>query len=346
MTIPPPRADVTYPKITPVTAASSTPPFRHAFTFEGKKYEITVKIDGEVLDSARRVEKVVKMTSKVSPMEWGPGLQWALITDPAQDSLYGSIASKLQSIRAKKRLDADRYAELIVLFVQSIEYCSSPGQPPKYPIETIADRCGDCDDKSRLLAGLLHREGYDVSLLVFDRENHMAVGIREGGDGFMNSGYAYIETTSPSYIGFPSYEYSEVKLTSTPEVILLGKKPKRWGKSAQVLFLYETLNREREHSASLREELAESKAESESLKAEYEKLSADLEQAKGAAEAKAYNRLVDKTNRAAKAFNRAVNDHNTLVHDVNQSAEIVSRIFDNPDDRHGVYRWVKKKLRR
>ena len=343
--IPPHRSDVTYPSLSPEKGERGRQPFSHRFKFEGESYKVSVSLDTAVLAAARGAKKVVKMVTPVPKDEWRAGLQWALIGDPALASFYKGLSSKLRAIKKRAGLDDDRFAELISNFVQSIDYCSAPDQPPKYPIETLADRCGDCDDKSRLLAGLLHHEGYDVALLVFEKENHMAVGIRVPDEGFMGSGYAYIETTSPSYIGFPSYEYSEVKLNTTPALVLLGERPKGFGKSVQVRFLYDTLNQEREKAETCQRQLRRSQQKLESLKAEYESLGAALDKGKGTLEAEAYNDLVDETNRAGDKFNRQVAAHNELVQQNNRSADIVSLIFDHPDNRHGVYLKVRSLLK-
>ena len=73
---------------------------------------------------------------------------------------------------------------------------------PKYPYETFYDGCGDCEDKSIILAGILHDMNYAVALLHFS--NHMAVGISGGsgiyGQYYTISGssrrYFYIESTN------------------------------------------------------------------------------------------------------------------------------------------------------
>ena len=72
---------------------------------------------------------------------------------------------------------------------------------PKYPYETFYDGCGDCEDKSIILAGILHEMNYAVVLLHFS--SHMAVGI-SGGSGIYGQYYTiggnsrryfYIEST-------------------------------------------------------------------------------------------------------------------------------------------------------
>ena len=46
-----------------------------------------------------------------------------------------------------------------------------------YPVETLFDQGGDCQDNSILAAALLQRLEFHVALLVFDKEKHMGVGV-------------------------------------------------------------------------------------------------------------------------------------------------------------------------
>ena len=99
-------------------------------------------------------------------------------------------------------------------------YVTAPGTAAKYPVETWADRSGDCDDKALLLAGLLAREGYRVALLVFLPESHMALGIGcPAGYEYGGSGYAYLEVTNASYVGVVP---DGVRLASPPLVVPIG----------------------------------------------------------------------------------------------------------------------------
>jgi len=75
---------------------------------------------------------------------------------------------------------------------------------PRYPIETLFDRGGDCEDTSILVAALLDRMGYDVALLFLYHENHCAVGVSiEGSHGSYyqhdDKKYFYLETTGEGW---------------------------------------------------------------------------------------------------------------------------------------------------
>ena len=185
------------------------------------------------------------------------------------------------------------------------------------------DECGDCDDKSRLLAALLSLEGYDAALFIFHPEKHMAVGLKSEGVSFKETGYAYVETTSPAYIGFPSYEYSEVRLDSLPEVLRIGDGKTAYKSSEEVAFLHKTLEKLRVNAEKLKEKLDKVKPEGARIKADYDELSEKLKKSRVSLSAAEYNKLATKANRAAKKFNASVKEHNDLVKRLNQAGETV-----------------------
>ena len=59
---------------------------------------------------------------------------------------------------------------------------------PRYPVETLFDRGGDCEDTSILTATILYEMGYDVALLILEDDNHCAIGI-SGGEGVFGTYY-------------------------------------------------------------------------------------------------------------------------------------------------------------
>ncbi|MBI5253524.1 MAG: hypothetical protein HY930_03890 [Euryarchaeota archaeon] len=101
---------------------------------------------------------------------------------------------------------------------------------PRYPIETLADNGGDCEDASILTAALLSNMGYKVILI--SPPEHMAVGIHiEGAYGsyyeIEGRKYFYLETTGKGWkIGEIPEEYrgAEVKIYQLiPKPVLTHK---------------------------------------------------------------------------------------------------------------------------
>lgn len=95
-----------------------------------------------------------------------------------------------------------RLAAYLIAFVQqAIPYRSDPYNGgwdyPKYPIETLVERGGDCEDKAALLVALLKTFGFDAVLVSLP--GHMAAAINcvncNGYYNYIGKKYAFIETT-------------------------------------------------------------------------------------------------------------------------------------------------------
>ena len=124
--------------------------------------------------------------------------------DPSDDLYIDYVIQGLNEFALERRLTEAQKLNYIITFVQSLPYTvdsvTSPyDEYPRYPVETLFDRGGDCEDTSILVAALLDAMDYDVALLAL--EGHMAVGIvRPNGLGtyyeYDGKRYYYIETTA------------------------------------------------------------------------------------------------------------------------------------------------------
>ena len=97
-------------------------------------------------------------------------------------------------------------------FVQNLKYETEREEYPNYPVETLVDKGGDCEDTAILTAALLQAMGYDAVLIRFSPPKegdagHMAVGVAvtgvSGGRSYSYDGqtYYYLETTSSWPVG-------------------------------------------------------------------------------------------------------------------------------------------------
>jgi predicted transglutaminase-like cysteine proteinase len=127
--------------------------------------------------------------------------------DPKDDSF---IDQMIQFVDAKSRqynFTEQQRINYVITFVQSLPYTSDSvtekaDEYPRYPVETLFDRGGDCEDTAILVAALLDRMGYDVALI--NPPNHMAVGIalpNATGRYYTYSAkkYYYLETTGEGW---------------------------------------------------------------------------------------------------------------------------------------------------
>jgi len=116
----------------------------------------------------------------------------------------------------------------VVSFVQSLEYVSdskSRGEDEyvRYPIETLVDGLGDCEDVVILAASILHEMGYSVLLVMLPE--HLALAIRYDKEfpgtyyEYNGSKYYYLEMTGEGWdLGQIPNKYKSEKAKLIPLV--------------------------------------------------------------------------------------------------------------------------------
>lgn len=147
-----------------------------------------------------------------------------------KNNLQG-IYQLFDSIKAAKKLPSDKFAELIVSFVQDIPYtvvlpnacdgslyadnfiksylASNDARCDGYekfgintPVEFMATLNGDCDTRTLLIYTILSHYGYDVAMLSSEYYNHSLIGINLPYDGiaytYNTQRYVLWETTAPN----------------------------------------------------------------------------------------------------------------------------------------------------
>ena len=226
------REEVISPHIELVS--SSLPPIiaTKTFPFEKEQVTITVPVNASVYRSAGHTDKSVRIVGNVSDAIWIADSYRAMVNDPAQEEFYHDLIAEFRKIRTQYNLSDDEYLELMAVYTQSLRYETLEENPAKFPVETVVDGAGDCDDKSLLLAGLLSREGYQVALLSFEPERHMAVGVGSNDYHYQNTNFTFLETTNISYVGVPTEKLgADILLRSSPIVITLGEGKKLYTSS-------------------------------------------------------------------------------------------------------------------
>ncbi len=88
--------------------------------------------------------------------------------------------SELNKAASENGFNTFETIQFVAAFVQSLPYTSdieTTGHKDyvRYPIETLADFGGDCEDTAILLAALLDRMGQDVILVYYP--NHYGIGV-------------------------------------------------------------------------------------------------------------------------------------------------------------------------
>lgn len=156
------------------------------------------------------------------------------VSDPYDDEYIKAIARELEGAGVTYGLSDREVVNLAIAFVQQLRYTPDEVatgfiQHTYYPLQTLIDQGGDCEDTSILLAAILQEMGYGVILLAMWDAEHMGVGVR--GDSSITGAYYeyngqryyYIETTQegwqvgeiPPSIENTSAEIQEVRFHPT-----------------------------------------------------------------------------------------------------------------------------------
>ncbi|MBN2339927.1 MAG: hypothetical protein JXR45_00485 [Deltaproteobacteria bacterium] len=194
----------------------------HEMEFEGKTYPLRLQV-------STYLYRATLATLEQCTFSTSDGLvsyYRKIIEQPAMRSFYESMLTPLREIRNKEGFDDSAYARLIIRFVQSFAYCEQFTGNPKPPVATVVEGCGDCDEKSALLAGLLAAEGFDVCLLLF--QNHMAVGLGTDEDGFQRTDYLYVESTA---VTRPGLSDGLVSMDLAVDPVSIGEGTKKFFRS-------------------------------------------------------------------------------------------------------------------
>lgn len=340
VTLPP---DVVYPSIDPVTDAPPMAPAVISWRFEGDEMSISVPVDATVYQGAKNAQKSALFFAEVDELEWIPAYYRAFVDEPHQEPLYDATLASMRSLRDDLGLDDDRYVELIVSAVQSLTYRTDPEYlEPKFPIETVGDGDGDCDDKTLLVTALLAREGYDVAMLLFSAEQHVTLGIRSNGGSYKNSGYMIVEMTTPTLFGWvpESLNDGDVVLRSEPMVIKIGEGTRTYTAGRQADGIHAAYDTATGEAEALDDRIAQGRRELERVAAEITQSQTDMERLAATGDIAGYNARVPHHNELVEQYAHAVDAYNALVDDQKVAVETAQRIFSNQTDRYGLARWL------
>lgn len=141
------------------------------------------------------------------------------------NSYIKKIANMLEERADEKGYSKSLFA---MTFIQSLGYVGDEvigyDDLPKYPLETLAEQNGDCEDTSYLAAAII--SAMDIDCVLVTLPGHMAVAIAFSGspEGYyyrLSNGwdYYYIETTAEGWeLGEipPEYKYTKATLIEIP----------------------------------------------------------------------------------------------------------------------------------
>ncbi len=335
---------VTYPDLVIDTESAAEIPVKCIFPFQDGEYSLEIVVDDALYQGAKQSDKNAVLHTELEDEEWLPGYYRAFTEDDDLEVLYDALLIALQDIRDLRQLDDDEYLELITVFVQSIPYRTDDRTTePKFPVETIVEKKGDCDDKSLLLAGLLSREGYDAALLYFDEENHMAVGIRCPGYEFRSTDYAIIETTNVTLVGIaPQRLEGGIALESDPLVIPVGEGGRAYASCDETFWLDEQAQAAQRRADELKPVLDQLIIDLTGQQSELDKLESELNALKRKGNYAAYNSRISQYNSLIADYNADMALYNEKLAEYNRYADLYNYIITHQYDRKGTFLWLQQ----
>jgi len=341
------KETVIVPQISPdLTRLQSSPVIiSHQFPFEKSTVTLTLPINVSVYEGAKQAEKATTVYGNISETIWLSQSYRAMVQDPAQDSLYAALLAEADKIRLQQKLSDDEYLELVAVYVQSLRYENREQNPAKFPVETVVDRAGDCDDKSLLLAGLLSREGYPVALLLFGPESHVAVGVGSDDYHYKNTGYAFVETTNFSFVGVPTDKLGgNLTLYSDPVIIPISNGTKFFGSGSETRYIHDMYVLSDQKIKELEPQVKSMGSDLTSQQEKIAQLESQIREIRNTGNSGSYNTQAAVHNALVSDYNSRLNAYRQLFARYEKYALVHNYILEHMYDRKGVFEYVKKNM--
>lgn len=188
-------------------SASSTYEKTYEWDYDGHHWTWTLDIPAVLYDAYREIPESTRDSNGIG------GYGYLTTT---KDTYVRMLAEKLNETTNDLGYSSFDQVSFILAFVQSLPYTSDSvttgfDNYPRFPVETLVDDGGDCEDTAILFATLTLILGYGT--VYINPEGHLAVGIL--GDNLGGSYYTYNDKT---------YYYCE----TTGDGWTIGELPDEW----------------------------------------------------------------------------------------------------------------------
>ena len=192
---------ITVPMVLPHQVAAQTGGYydkSFAWDYKGKHWTWNLSIPVELYNAYKSVP--VSTRTQNGPAGYG-------FLTTTYDYYVKTLAQKLNDTTTQLGYNSYDSVSFVLAFVQSLPYTSDKvtsgyDEYPRFPIETLVDDGGDCEDTAILFASLTLSMGYGT--VYINPPNHYAVGILGTDLGgsywtYKNGTYYYCETTGDGF---------------------------------------------------------------------------------------------------------------------------------------------------
>ena len=196
-----------------------------SFTWEadGKSYSYTLTIEAKDINTLNnsKIERGGTVSSDQYRFKDSGkvvyGVKDYIVVDGYIDAMVHDLRGYYDDTY-KDNPDAPEFAQFLSWFVQNaIDYAEDNGEYWKYPLETLRDKKGDCEDGAMLLAAMLDAAGYDAGIYLLPYHAMAAISVESVEKEYANERFGYypIETaftihTTNEDIGWVLEMYEEV----------------------------------------------------------------------------------------------------------------------------------------
>ena len=193
----------------------------HTWLFQGKECSVSLNISSVLYDYYQNEREHLAYRYRFNGEEIPPHYYSFMLSEHDR-SVMQALANEF-TIHSASEMES---IHLALTFVQSLPYVYDSASKNteeylRYPIETLVDGCGDCEDKVALLAALLYEMDVDFVLLVLPE--HMALGVHcDGVEAeqyllFHEKKYYYLETTMEGWqMGQIPEDYYDAEMEAVP----------------------------------------------------------------------------------------------------------------------------------
>ncbi|NTV41583.1 MAG: hypothetical protein HGA61_04925 [Candidatus Moranbacteria bacterium] len=200
-----------------------------SWSYKGSKYELSLTLYQSVYKFYQNEPKTYAYDGQL-PNNWEEEYYGMFLKANENDQTISELVDKLKALGSKHSLNSDQIVELALAFVQAIAYddakagnilAKTGNESMLYPYETLFEKHGVCSDKSLLAVSILKELGYGTAIFTYEKENHMAIGIKcPKSYSTYGSGYCYGETTSiGNKIGIiPQFDIQSKKTAEIAEI--------------------------------------------------------------------------------------------------------------------------------
>jgi hypothetical protein len=185
---------ISVPMVLPRQAAAQTDGYYNksfAWDYNGKHWTWNLSIPQSLYDAYKEVP--VSTRTRDGPAGYG-------FLTTTQDYYVKTLAQKLNETATQQGYNSYDQVSFVLAFVQSLPYTSDNvtegyNEYPRFPIETLIDDGGDCEDTSILFASLTLIMGYGT--VYINPPDHYAVGIL--GNNLKGTYWTHPENSNKTY---------------------------------------------------------------------------------------------------------------------------------------------------